>query len=549
MIGRHNIVFILILSFNNTKIYPMQQSYWQAAKSSLMRLAKPLQQVLPLISKARLYITKKVQDHKITYSAAAITTMAVTILANRQRIQQCGKDLIHQIFFKAAETGNARLVKFFIDLGIPLEIQDNDGDTPLHCAACCGQLPIVEQLLAAGAQIDPKDHDGDTPLHLAAGSNHSAIATLLLKAGANKDSQNNGHMTPLVYAAFNGHHKTVRILLEAKAQIDIHASIIDTESEETVEATALHIAVCNKQAETVQALLDAGSNIEERLRVIGAQGRFDMSALYLSVHKDDLEISKILLKAGANPNIQGKNQNSPLHEAAKNGNIKLVKTLLAAGANPNSLNHKHKTPLHKAAKHGNLEIVRLLIIAGANPQAQDVQGQTAFAIATAHIQLFLNELPRFAMKLQKAVRLHNFASKCYWIRLGASLIDDHGDCLIHKAIGDYVKANPTPVDHYVGKLLKTIGKITSGIRNSRGQTPLHIAAMRGNCWIAEYLLRHGANVNSRDDLGYTPLHYASTSGMRDKLLRHGANVALINYDGQTPLSANPAAWQSIWTQP
>lgn len=471
------------------------------------------------------------------------------MLANRQRIQQLGKDLIHQIFFKAAETGNATLVKAFIDMGIPLDIQDNDGDTPLHCAACCGQLPIVEQLLAAGAQIDPKDHDGDTPLHLAAGSNHSAIATLLLKNGAHKDSQNNEHMTPLISAAFNGHLKIVRILLEAKAQIDIRASIIDTENEDTLEATALHIAVCIKQAETVQALLDAGSNIEERLSVIGAQGRFDMSALYLSVNRDDLEISKILLKAGANPNVQGKKQNSPLHEAAKNGNIKLVKALLAAGANPNSINHKYKTPLHEAAKHGNLEIVRLLIIAGANPQALDVQGRTAFAIAPVHIQLFLNELPRFAIKLQKAVRRHNFASKCYWIRLGASLIDAHGDCLIHKAIGDYVKENPTPADNYVCKLFKTIGEITLGIRDSSGRTPLHIAAMRGNCRIAEYLLQHGAPVNSRDDLGYTPLHYASTPGVRDKLLRHGANVALINYIGQTPLSANPAVWQSIWIQP
>jgi hypothetical protein len=53
------------------------------------------------------------------------------MLANRQRIQQLGKDLIHQIFFKAAETGNATLVKAFIDMGIPLDIQDNDGLTRL----------------------------------------------------------------------------------------------------------------------------------------------------------------------------------------------------------------------------------------------------------------------------------------------------------------------------------------------------------------------------------------------------------------------------------
>ena len=66
------------------------------------------------------------------------------------------------------------------------------------------------------------------------------------------------------------------------------------------------------------------------------------------------------------------------------------------------------------------------------------------------------------------------------------------------------------------------------IRNSDGQTPLHIAAQMGNLWIAEYLLRHGTNVNAKDMHGNTPLHIAATYQMRNKLLRHGADVSLVN---------------------
>lgn len=43
-------------------------------------------------------------------------------------------------------------------------------------------------------------------------------------------------------------------------------------------------------------------------------------------------------------------------------------------------------------------------------------------------------------------------------------------------------------------------------KNEEGQTAVHIASMKGKNDILDKLIRKGANVNSRDIAGYTPLH-------------------------------------------
>jgi ankyrin repeat protein len=51
-----------------------------------------------------------------------------------------------------AEQGNAR---------------DDDGQTPLHCAAWLGTPKNIAALLAAGAEVNARDKDGKTPFDFA----------------------------------------------------------------------------------------------------------------------------------------------------------------------------------------------------------------------------------------------------------------------------------------------------------------------------------------------------------------------------------------------
>lgn len=71
--------------------------------------------------------------------------------------------------------------------------------------------------------------------------------------------------------------------------------------------------------------------------------------------------------------------------------------------------------------------------------------------------------------------------------------------------------------------------------NASGESPLMLAALKGNLPIAERLIALGARVNKP---GWAPLHYAATGGhprMIQFLLQHGANVNAHSPNDTTPL--------------
>lgn len=82
-------------------------------------------------------------------------------------------------------------------------------------------------------------------------------------------------------------------------------------------------------------------------------------------------------------------------------------------------------------------------------------------------------------------------------------------------------------------------------QDASGSTPLHEAlkfrplAMDSFVNdIVEELVKYGANVNIRDEIGCTPLHYAAKNGdasLVKYLVLAGADVNVCNYEGSTPL--------------
>jgi ankyrin repeat protein/beta-lactamase regulating signal transducer with metallopeptidase domain len=80
-----------------------------------------------------------------------------------------------------------------------------------------------------------------------------------------------------------------------------------------------------------------------------------------------------------------------------------------------------------------------------------------------------------------------------------------------------------------------------------GQTPLHLAARHGQIRVAELLIAKGADVNARDkrgERGETPLYYAADAGWRnvaELLIAKGADVNARGSGGTTALES--AAWR------
>lgn len=78
-----------------------------------------------------------------------------------------------------------------------------------------------------------------------------------------------------------------------------------------------------------------------------------------------IEGIRLLLEAGANPNIQDSAGQTPLHGASTFSGEEPVKMLLGSGADPNIPNIEGKTPLDTAIAHGNESAVASLLGAGA----------------------------------------------------------------------------------------------------------------------------------------------------------------------------------------
>ena len=73
----------------------------------------------------------------------------------------------------------------------------------------------------------------------------------------------------------------------------------------------------------------------------------------------------------------------------------------------------------------------------------------------------------------------------------------------------------------------------------QGNTPLHIAACYGHRDVAAYLVKHKASIHSRNDRGWTPLHYAAYNNspkVVELLLGcDGIDVTAVDKHGKTAL--------------
>jgi ankyrin repeat protein len=81
-------------------------------------------------------------------------------------------------------------------------------------------------------------------------------------------------------------------------------------------------------------------------------------------------------------------------------------------------------------------------------------------------------------------------------------------------------------------------------RDKLGETPLHVAAVRGYQETSSLLIAKGADVNAKDERGLTPLHAAAWRGHTETvalLIANGADINARNEDGVTPLHVSALA--------
>lgn len=103
--------------------------------------------------------------------------------------------------------------------------------------------------------------------------------------------------------------------------------------------------------------------------------------LMLASYNEQLEMTRVLLEHGADPQIANDMGQIPLAGAAFKGNAEMVRLLIEHGADVNARMPDGKTALMFAAMFNRLEIIDLLLEKGADASLKSMDGATAETMA------------------------------------------------------------------------------------------------------------------------------------------------------------------------
>ena len=376
-------------------------------------------------------------------------------------------------------------------------------DAPaLFNAIMTGKLDVVRILLRNNPKwVTARDKNGKTPLHYAVDTGDVAIVQLLIKNGADVNTKDNNGISPLWLAIHDGRIESAKCLIEFGADVN--------ESDDGGR-TLLHKAF-------------------------------------------DFEIIKMLVEYGADVNAKDNEGQTFLHYWSMEDCVD-VEALVGLGADVNTKDNAGRTPLQIAYS---VDVAKELVKLGADIYVRNGEGYTAIeglfsdwcfddqAVAILEFVQFLCDkdikIPFDTIK-DCLVWAIAFANKDFppavW-----DFCKENKDRLIECAVKEYGEEESDELRrkleeyemHEVQKQriaeIKSLverGDNVNGIQDANGRTFL-FEIIRAGCDInmVKFLVSKGANVNTQDKLGKTPLHFAAEYGSTDilqYLISKGANV-------------------------
>ncbi len=498
----------------------------------------------------------------------------------------------------AAFHSNAEMAELLLREGARVDPTTRIGAyTPLHLAARHGAPRVVAILLGAGADADAASEDvgGATPLHFAAAAGTEEAIRALVRQGAPVDGRDDAwSQTPLMFAASAGRTGAVRTLLELGADPAAHSRVVDMNEraaadqldrqrrDEIMKARkeGREPVLPEPETEAAREAVEARQNYDDANRpieepeplsyadLVRAQG--GLTALLHAVREGHTETAHAVLEAGADINqVSAGDHTSPILMAAINGHFDLLLDLLARGADPLLASDAGTTPLYavinthwapksrypqqhayKRQDATYLDVMKSLLDAGAGPNAR----------LTKHLWYMGFNFDLLQVDTQGATP---FWRAAYGLDVEAMrLLLDHGaDSNVPTAkvpprrrrepaeeAPDPSGVPPVPIG---GPAVYPI-HAASGVGYGQGfAANAHRHVPDGWMPALRFLVEEqGADVNSRDHEGYTPLHHAAARGdieMIEYLVEHGADPTVVSRHGQTTADMANGPYQR--TQP
>jgi uncharacterized protein len=476
--------------------------------------------------------------------------------------------------------------------GWSIHVIDIHPHTPsLQIVSAFGIHYMVKQYLKQGAKIDEKDPRGTTALHRAAEYDHVRIMQLLLDSGCVVELQDAAGHDALSYSVRAGSLAAVRMLLNGRSSNEAAFRSLwkmsyasdSQRMNDILELLAEHMPDQAARNKSMGGALEwaAFARLEAVVHLILLRKCWTIDKNHLShalsraVSEGWLNVTRMLLKDGADVHSCAQNSPPALHRVAMQGNLAMIRLLLEAGADVNQ-DYNGDKPLHFALRSlgsSCVNVIDLLLDRGADVDALNRQNESAIIIAAMSAFRYESAAAVVERLLEHgadpAGRDHHFGrTSLEWSIIQGEeplvkLLLPHADISVSQSSSMllltriYCAVNElnaeasdqllcredirclesipellllhTPAEQgfeRVVRLFLDMGAATDS-ENDQGKTALHLASMAGHLAIVQLLVAHKADVNARKWYGYTPLLLAAFEGrttVAEFLLDHGAEV-------------------------
>jgi uncharacterized protein len=444
---------------------------------------------------------------------------------------------------QAAKNGDASAVVSLLKQKVDPNSAEADGTTSLHYAVRADDVDTADKLLRAGADAKVRNRYGVTPLYLACTNGDPEMVERLLKAGADANEVSTEGETALMTASRTGKLEAVKVLLAHGANVNA--------KEEWRGQTALMWAVAQGHPDVARELIAKGADVNARSafqkweRQVTAEPREKwmpagaLTPLQFAVRQNCLACAKILIENGADVNITDENGVPVLTTAIINGHYDVAAFLVEKGANVNTADRTGRTPLYSAVDFHSMpdsnrpapkvdqnqvssfDLIKILIAKGADVNARLKMQQPYRTKLDRGDDTMLTT---GTTPLLRAAKAGDAVVMKYLIEHGADV-----NLGITSTGGRFGMSGITPLMAAAGVGTKeedntgrrkteqeAIDSIELCLKagadinaaDSRGQTALHGAAIKGWTKVVQYLADKGAKLDAKDQRGFTPLDAA-----------------------------------------
>ncbi len=236
----------------------------------------------------------------------------------------------YSLLHEAVALGNKNLIELLIANGANVNVQDEDGNTPLHYGK--DNQETTQLLIANGADVNAKNKEGNTSLHQ---TKNPKVAQLLIANGADINAKNKWGFTPI----FTTSKSVAKLLFTQGANL----KSTKVNAKDSDGSTPLHYAKLTKL--TVILIADGAD--------VNARDSYGETPLHYA--RDNQDVAAILIANGANVNVKNNYGETPLHKV---NNQKVAALLISHGADVNAKNNYGETPLNTIDNHAVLEFLK-----------------------------------------------------------------------------------------------------------------------------------------------------------------------------------------------